>query len=86
MYVQRHVLVRIHHRAREPVHEAHGIVREHDPFGVAALAKSRHGVNPFLECDAGQSEMVESEIRPVVDQAQVVVGVDGAAAVADDDP
>ena len=34
----------------------------------------------------GQAEVVEAEVRAVVDQAQVVVGVDRAAAVADDHP
>ena len=86
MYVQRQSLECVHHGAGKPVHEAHGVVGEHDPLGVTPIAQARHGVDPLLEGDARQAEVIEAEVRAVLDQAQVVVGVDGAAAVADDDP
>ena len=73
------------HGAREPVGDAHGVVGQHDLSGMAALAQAGHSVDSVLQRDSRHAEVVEAEEGAFGRQRQVVVRVEGAPAVADDD-
>src|SRR5581483_5825653 len=73
---------------RRVVEDAAGVVREHHPIGVTALAKLRHGIDALFEArqaEAVQAEAVHADVATALDELFEVVEIRGVAAVADHD-